>query len=127
MSTTSTPNGSPLPVQPLHNPSQAAKVVVPQAPVGKTVKGPVTQAPGMGARALLAKKLAKSANPSFVSPTDNALSPCTKKINEVKKKHFTKGARPMPSLFSPKDADSSQSSSGDESDTKKMDDEENPF
>ena len=56
MSTTSTPNGSPISVQPLHNPSQAAKVVVPQAPLGMGSKVPV----GMGAKALLAKKMAKS-------------------------------------------------------------------
>ena len=59
MSTTSTPNASPI-VQPLHNPSQAAKVVVPQAPLGMSTKAAASQAPGMGARALLAKKMAKT-------------------------------------------------------------------
>jgi len=58
MSTTTTPNDSPIsvPFQPLHNPSQAAHVVVPQAPLGNVAN----QAPGMGAKALLAKKMAKS-------------------------------------------------------------------
>jgi hypothetical protein len=58
MSATSTPNDSPIgaSIQPLHNPSQAAQVVVPQAPLGNVVN----QAPGMGAKALLAKKFAKA-------------------------------------------------------------------
>lgn len=58
MSTTTTPNDSPLntPIQPLHNPSQAAYVTVPQAPLGNVAN----QAPGMGAKALLAKKFAKA-------------------------------------------------------------------
>lgn len=29
-------------------------------------------------------------NPSFVSPTDNLMTPCTQKISAAKKKHFTK-------------------------------------
>lgn len=54
MSAVSTPNDSPIsaPIQPLHNPSQAAHVVVPQ--------NTINQAPGMGAKALLAKKMAKN-------------------------------------------------------------------
>lgn len=58
MSTTTTPNDSPLgtPIQPLHNPSQAAQIVVPQAPLGNVAN----QVPGMGAKALLAKKFAKA-------------------------------------------------------------------
>lgn len=58
MSPTSTPNDSPIatPIQPLHNPSQAAHIVVPSAPLGNVVN----QAPGMGAKALLAKKMARS-------------------------------------------------------------------
>jgi hypothetical protein len=53
-----TPNESPISASifPLHNPSQAAHVVVPQAPLGNVAN----QAAGMGAKALLAKKLAKS-------------------------------------------------------------------
>ena len=58
MSTTTTPNDSPVHVQPLHNPSQAAHVVVPQAPLGNATNGVSNQAPGMGAKALLAKKMA---------------------------------------------------------------------
>lgn len=62
MSAVTTPNDSPVqaPIQPLHNPSQAAHVVVPQAPLGNATNGIGSQAPGMGAKALLAKKLAKS-------------------------------------------------------------------
>lgn len=57
MSTTSVPNDGPAgaPVQPLHNPSQAAQVVVPQAPIGHAPN----VAPGLGVKALLAKRLAK--------------------------------------------------------------------
>lgn len=63
MSTTSTPNDSPsaTPIQPLHNPAQAAHIVVPQAPLGNVAN----QAPGMGAKALLAKKMAKNQSDSF--------------------------------------------------------------
>lgn len=62
MSATSTPNDSPVgtPIQPMHNPAQAAHVVVPQAPLGNTTNGQYSQIPGMGAKALLAKKFAKS-------------------------------------------------------------------
>jgi hypothetical protein len=44
------------PIQPMHNPTMAAKVVVPQKPVG-TTNDPT---PAMGAKALLAKRMAKS-------------------------------------------------------------------
>ncbi len=106
MSATTTPNDSPLntPIQPLHNPSQAAHVAVPQAPLGNVVN----HAPGMGAKALLAKKFAKTqlvplfnfyvpevtehscSNPTFVSPTDNLMTPVTQKLNAAKKKQFSK-------------------------------------
>ncbi|KAF9462602.1 hypothetical protein BDZ94DRAFT_1165449 [Collybia nuda] len=87
MSSTITPNDSPIaPLQPLHNPSQAAHVVVPQAPLGNVAN----QAPGMGAKALLAKKMAKNRNPTYISPTDNLMTPCTQKLSAAKKKHFNK-------------------------------------
>ena len=61
MSTTVSPNESPVSVQPLHNPSQAAYIVVPQAPLGNANTNAVNaNAPGMGVKALLAKKMAKS-------------------------------------------------------------------
>ncbi|KAK7696040.1 hypothetical protein QCA50_000681 [Cerrena zonata] len=122
MSTTTTPNDSPAPIQPLHNPKQAAHVVVPQAPLGNATNGQL--APGMGAKALLAKRMAKN-NPTYVSPTDNMLTPCSQKIGAAKKKHFNKGAKPMPSLFAKKDT----SSESDEESPKdeKMNDDENPF
>jgi hypothetical protein len=62
-----------------------------------------------GAKALLAKKMAQKecvlikhsennptlnlilrSNPITVSPTDNMMTPTSAKINQVKKKHFTK-------------------------------------
>ncbi|KAF9263447.1 hypothetical protein L218DRAFT_999339 [Marasmius fiardii PR-910] len=88
MSSNNTPNDSPI--QPLHNPEFAAHVVVPQAPLGNVVN-----APGMGAKALLAKKMAKSHNPTYVSPTDNMMTPCTQKLSAAKKKHFSKTAKPV--------------------------------
>lgn len=61
MSTTTSPNESPASVQPLHNPSQAAHVVVPQAPLGNSnTNAGSNNIPGMGVKALLAKKMAKS-------------------------------------------------------------------
>jgi len=59
MSQTSTPSDSPVgtPIQPLHNPAQAAQIVVPKAPLNKNV----VNNPGMGAKALLEKKMAKAA------------------------------------------------------------------
>jgi len=91
----STPTNSPdsTPIQPLHNPSLAAQVVVPQAPIGNGTLA--NQAPGMGAKALLAKKLAKNHNPAFISPTDNLLTPCTQKLSAARKKHFNKPAKPF--------------------------------
>ncbi|KAI0082453.1 hypothetical protein K474DRAFT_1633626 [Panus rudis PR-1116 ss-1] len=127
MSATTTPNDSPsqTPIQPLHNPSQAAHVVVPQAPLGNATNGPLNQAPGMGAKALLAKRMAKT-NPTYVSPTDNLMTPCTKKISAAKKKHFTKGSKPVQPLFAQKEA-----SSGSDEETspqeETMKDDENPF
>jgi len=105
MSAPNTPNDSPIgtPIQPMHNPSQAAHVVVPQAPLGNVAN----QAVGMGAKALLAKKMAKNHNPNFISPTDNLMTPCTQKLNAAKKKHFTKGAKPV-QLFSRHDEVSSE-------------------
>ncbi|KAF7352828.1 hypothetical protein MVEN_01249700 [Mycena venus] len=93
MSATTTPNDSPIsaPIQPLHNPAQAAHVVVPKAPLGNVVNQPA----GMGAKALLEKKMAKSLNPTYISPTDNLMTPCTQKLTAAKKKHFTKGAKPI--------------------------------
>ncbi|PIL36952.1 hypothetical protein GSI_00644 [Ganoderma sinense ZZ0214-1] len=138
MSATSTPNDSPIstPIQPMHNPAQAAHVVVPQAPLGNATNGQYSQVPGMGAKALLAKKFAKSHNPTYVSPTDNMMTPCSQKLNQTKKKHFAKGvAKPMPSLFSQQpdsESDSEESlpqppTEPSSSSDGKMDGDENPF
>lgn len=125
MSATSTPNDSPLgtPIQPLHNPGQAAHIVVPQAPLGNT-------ALGMGARALLAKKLTKTHNPNFISPTDNMMTPCTQKLTAARKKQFAKGPKPV-QLFSQKSQDNSASddeeSSHESVENTLMHDEDNPL
>ncbi|KAH8106017.1 hypothetical protein BXZ70DRAFT_410271 [Cristinia sonorae] len=128
MSATATPTDSPVqtPIQPLHNPSQAAHVVVPQAPLGNATNGGSSLAAGMGAKALLAKKMAKSVNPTFISPTDNLMTPVSQKLNASKKKHFTKGANPMKPLFATKEA---SGSSEEETSPReeKMNDDENPF
>ncbi|CCM04066.1 uncharacterized protein FIBRA_06225 [Fibroporia radiculosa] len=94
----------------MHNPSQAAHVVVPQAPLGNATNGLPSQAPGMGAKALLAKKFATH-NPKYVSPTDKMMTPVSQKLSAAKKKHFTKAAKPMQSLFSQREADSTSSDS----------------
>lgn len=43
----------------MHHPSQAAHIVVPQAPLGNATNGK-SVVPGMGMKALLAKKMAKT-------------------------------------------------------------------
>ncbi|KAF8192562.1 hypothetical protein BJ912DRAFT_1142131 [Pholiota molesta] len=116
----------------MHNPSLAAQVVVPQAPLGNVAN----QAPGMGAKALLAKKMAKSHNPAFISPTDNMLTPCTQKLSAAKKKHFSRATKPV-QLFSPareNDETSATDEDDDEvpiqktpADSKMEVDDENPF
>ncbi|KAG6821243.1 hypothetical protein H0H93_002353 [Arthromyces matolae] len=108
-----TPNDSPMntPIQPLHDPSKAAHVVVPQAPLGNVAN----QDPSLGARALLAKRLAKIINPTFVSPTDNLVTPVTQKLNATKMKQFSKGPKPV-QLFA------QQPASNNDSDDEQMDD-----
>ena len=60
MSAVSSVSNSPVHAEPLHDPSRAAQVVVPQAPLGNATNGKfMNQQPGMGAKALLAKKMAK--------------------------------------------------------------------
>ncbi|TRM68084.1 hypothetical protein BD626DRAFT_480747 [Schizophyllum amplum] len=128
MSSASTPNDSPASVQPLHNPSQAAKVVLPQAPLGNVLN----QAPGMGAKALLARRMPKAHNASYVSPTDNMMTPCSQKLNSAKKKQFTK-AKPTQLFAAPQEQKESEGE--DEEDVAapepkdgKMDvDDDNPF
>ncbi|KAJ4478023.1 hypothetical protein J3R30DRAFT_2847835 [Lentinula aciculospora] len=131
MSATTSPNESPnaTPIQPLHNPANAAHVVVPQAPLGNVVN----QVPGMGAKALLAKKMAKT-HVAYHSPTDNLMTPVTQKLNAVKKKHFTKPTKPV-QLFAQKEESSSDAemetdatpSASTESNMEIVHDDENPF
>jgi len=88
----------------------------------------------MGAKALLAKRIANH-NPKYISPTDKMMTPVSQKLSAAKKKHFTKGAKPMQSLFTQKeassDSESPESPVDDDvpqsSDDKKVDDDENPF
>ncbi|KAI0304077.1 hypothetical protein BC826DRAFT_903051 [Russula brevipes] len=89
MSATSTPSDSPA-IQPLHNPQNAAHVTVPQAPLGNATNGPMNQGPGMGTRAFLAKRMSKTQNPTYISPTDNLVTPVTQKLSAARKKHFNK-------------------------------------
>ncbi|KZT13060.1 uncharacterized protein LAESUDRAFT_740280 [Laetiporus sulphureus 93-53] len=132
MSAHTTPNSSPAHVQPLHNPSQAAHVAVPQAPLGNATNGLSNQAPGMGAKALLAKKFA-SQNPKFVSPTDKLMTPVSQKLNAAKKKHFARAAKPMQPLFVEKEVSSGPDRPAEEreddltEEKKANDDDENPF
>ncbi|THH15201.1 hypothetical protein EW146_g5229 [Bondarzewia mesenterica] len=115
-----TPNDTPVstpgstPIQPLHNPKHAALVAVPQAPLGNTTNGPANQAPGMGVKAMLAKRIAKNENPNYISPTDNLITPCSQKISAAKKKHFTRGSKPMKGLFSQKESELSDGHDSDE-------------
>ncbi|KAH6914946.1 hypothetical protein BKA70DRAFT_1419901 [Coprinopsis sp. MPI-PUGE-AT-0042] len=111
MSTTSTPNDSPA-VQPLHNPSKSAQIY-PNAPLGSMANNP-----GMGAKALLQKKMAKGHNPNFISPTDNLMTPVTQKLNAAKKKQFTKGAKPV-KLFGAQPASEEENESDKEPSTDK--------
>jgi len=85
----------------------------------------------MGAKALLAKKFAKNHNPTFISPTDNLMTPCTQKLTAAKKKHFTKGPKPMGGLLAQRE-ESDGTSSGEDTpsqttNTNMSIDDENPF
>jgi hypothetical protein len=69
-----TPSESPASVHiyPLHNPQNAAHVTVPQAPLGNATNGLANQGPpGMGARALLAKRMAKTQCAYSLAPYNN--------------------------------------------------------
>ncbi|KAG8891214.1 hypothetical protein FRC00_014069 [Tulasnella sp. 408] len=102
MSAPSSTTSSPAHIQPLHHPNQAAQVQVPQAPLGNTTN---MYNGASGAKALLAKKMAKANNPSTVSPTDNMMTPCTAKIAQTKKKHFAKGPVKALSFGAPAEED----------------------
>ncbi|GHJ87182.1 hypothetical protein NliqN6_3584 [Naganishia liquefaciens] len=95
---------TPSPIlSPMHDPKHKAVVQPPVAPLGAANPNPVIPGqssdpsqdmayahPGLGQKALLAKKFAK-ANKATVSPTDQMQSPCSAKLTSAKKKHFTKG------------------------------------
>ncbi|KAI5453391.1 hypothetical protein NCC49_005870 [Naganishia albida] len=100
----STIRRTPSPVMsPLHDPKHKAVVQAPVAPLGVTNPNPIIPGqsadpamdqtyanPGLGQKALLAKKFAKANKPT-ISPTDQMQSPCSAKLTSAKKKHFTKG------------------------------------
>ncbi|KAK6984128.1 hypothetical protein R3P38DRAFT_3312212 [Favolaschia claudopus] len=88
MSTANNPSDSTL-IQPLHNPAKAARVIVPTAPLGDVVNQPAE----LRAKALLERQMAKSLNPTYISPTDNLMTPCTEKLTTAKKKNFTKSGK----------------------------------
>jgi len=68
---------------------------------------------GTGTKALLAKRMAKTQNPTYVSPTDNLFTPVTQKISAARKKHFNKGKSvPIPSLFGDTTANASNDEDG---------------
>ncbi|ORX36386.1 hypothetical protein BD324DRAFT_628652 [Kockovaella imperatae] len=48
-------------------------------------------APGLGQKALLAKKFARANSKPTISPTDQMQSPCTQKLSEAKQRHYGKG------------------------------------
>ncbi|KIO19506.1 hypothetical protein M407DRAFT_246149 [Tulasnella calospora MUT 4182] len=108
MSAPSSTTPSPAHIQPLHNPNQAAQVQVPQAPLGNATNSMYNGV--SGAKALLAKKMAKANNPSTVSPTDNMMTPCTAKIAQTKKKHFAKGPVKALSFGAPVEEDEDEKS-----------------
>lgn len=125
MSATTNPSDS-ASILPLHNPSLAAQVVVPQAPIGND--GITNKAPRMVAKALLAKKL-ENRNPVFISPTDKLLTPCTRKLSAAKRKHFVKPSKPLQLPSQPENHESSEeghASEQVEAPEMKVDD-ENPF
>lgn len=65
----------------------------------------------MGTKALLAKRMAKTQNPTYISPTDNLVTPVTQKISAARKKHFNTGkSMPIPTLFG--DANASDDEDG---------------
>ncbi|KAI0005038.1 hypothetical protein BJV74DRAFT_792899 [Russula compacta] len=116
MSATSSPSDSPATahIQPLHNPQNAAYVAIPQAPLGNATNGSTNQVPGMGTRAFLAKRMSKTQNPTYVSPTDSLLTPVTQKISAARKKRFNQGkSAPIPALFGNTPANKSDDEDGD--------------
>ncbi|POY70481.1 hypothetical protein BMF94_6549 [Rhodotorula taiwanensis] len=80
-------------IQPMHVAPQAQA----QLPHGNGVPEAGHAAMTLGAKGFLAKKMAASGQSSLQSPTDQMVSPCTKKLAASKQRHFNKG-KPL-SLF----------------------------
>ncbi|KAJ7840160.1 hypothetical protein B0H14DRAFT_2785736 [Mycena olivaceomarginata] len=101
MSSTTTSDDSPIsrPVEPLHNPAQAAHIVVPKAPLGNVVNQPA----GMGLKVLRGRTVENNLNSTYISPTDSLMTPCTQMLTAAKKKHFTKSVKGIPPFASTTD------------------------
>jgi len=77
---------------------------MPQVPLGNAANGLNKIPPGMGAKVLLNKKLMKAnSNPTYVSPTDYLMTPCSQKISAAKKKHFNSAKAVAPLAFGTKE------------------------
>ncbi|GAA5864467.1 hypothetical protein JCM8547_005553 [Rhodosporidiobolus lusitaniae] len=72
-------------IEPIHHSDSAA-----EQPQGTGAPEPGHSAMNLGAKNFLMKKMA-AAGQSFQSPTDQMVSPCTKKLAQSKQRHFTKG------------------------------------
>ena len=92
MSTTNSPDH--LPIQPLHNPSLAAQVILSQALIDNDDIAPLAKKKGWVLLPYACRNDAdgRKSNPMFCSPTDNLLTPCTRKLSAARKKHFNKYA-----------------------------------
>ena len=103
--TMSTHTNSPdhMPIQPLHNPSLAAQVIVSQALIdngsiaplakkGWVLRGYACRNDADGRTSNRIDAGGRTSNPTFCSPTDNLLTPCTRKLSAARKKHFNKYA-----------------------------------
>ena len=93
--TMSTPTNSPdhLPIQPLHNPSLAAQVILSQALIDNGSIAPLAKKGWvLHVYACRNDTDGRTSNLTFCSPTDNLLTPCTRKLSAARKKHFNKYA-----------------------------------
>jgi len=115
-----------MPIQPLHNPSLAAQVIVSQALIDNGSIAPLAK---KGNRGDVGDR---TSNLAFCSPTDNLLTPCTRKLN-ARTKHFKKPSKTVQLFRQAKDNESIEEESVSDSSEqvatgKKMEDDgENPF
>lgn len=114
-----------MPIQPLHNPSLAAQVIVSQALIDNGSIAP------LGKKGNRGDVGGRTSNPAFCSPTDNLLTPCTRKLSAARKKHFNRPPKTVQLFPQAEDNESNEEEPVSEqvavSTEKKMDDDENPF